>query len=560
MPDIMEDLNYTKVSECEQIVCEAHVTQEAHAAQAAHATQTTNAAQTAHATQATHAAQAAHATQATNAAQTAHATQTTQAPQEEQAIQLSEKLHQTRALCPQCLRVLPGHIAADKQNKVWMSRTCPEHGEVATMIWPDVNHYKWMMSLAFPKVAPDKSVTRVPTSHCPTGCGICNRHLRKPTLVEIEVTQRCNLHCPVCFMSAESDSSDVPLAKLADFYETVASTAGINTGVQLTGGEPTVRSDLAEVVRMGRERGFWGVEVNTNGLVIAKDINYLKGLVDAGLTGIYLQFDGLTADAYQQIRGADLLPVKLQAVKNCRAAGVQVVLAMTIVSGINDQQIGDVIEYALANSDVVAGVALQPAFTSGRFNTKRIVPLTMGDVIFMLDAQTKGLIRAEDIWPLGCSHPLCDTGTFLVQTEADNMVKSDNSKSDNSKSDNSKSDNSKSDAQTCASFIPATRDLTREEYLSLYNPDSPQGSVFLDVLTRKGIPPERIARGVSVIIMNYMDAYTMDLERMEECSMFVTMPDGAVIPFCSYQLTNCKGERVFPPWNILGGEKGVAWQ
>lgn len=438
-------------------------------------------------------------------------------------------LHTTRALCPECLKVLDAQISTDSQSKVWMTRTCPEHGETATMIWPDGEHYRWITSLAFPKAAPNQDAVRTSAKPCPTGCGICQRHVRKPTLVEIEVTQRCNLRCPVCFMSAESDSSDVPLNKIHDFIEAIADTAGVDTGVQLTGGEPTMRADLAQIIWHVRARGFWGVEVNTNGLVIAQDEAYLQDLVAHGLTGIYLQFDGLTSEVYRQIRGADLLNMKLAAIENCRKQGVQVVLAMTIVSGINDDQIGKVIEFATENSDVIAGVALQPAFTSGRFDATRVVPLTMGDVIFMLDAQTDGLIKAEDIWPLGCSHPLCDTGTYLVKG---------------------------TDAAGESTFTPVTRNLTREEYLSLYNPDSPQGSVFLDVAACKGLS---LDGGLSVIIMNYMDAYTTDLERMEECSMFVTMPDGALIPFCSYQLTNCAGERVFPPWNIPGAEQGVNW-
>jgi uncharacterized radical SAM superfamily Fe-S cluster-containing enzyme len=325
-------------------------------------------------------------------------------------------------------------------------------------------------------------------------------------------------------MSAESNSSDVPLDKLDDFIEAIATTAGTDTGVQLTGGEPTMRSDLAQIVAKVRARGFWGVEVNTNGVVIARDLAYLQGLVQSGLTGIYLQFDGMSSAVYEQIRGVDLLDTKLGAVQNCRAAGVQVVLAMTIVSGVNDDQIGAVIEYALDNSDIVAGVALQPAFTSGRFDAERVVALTMGDVIFMLADQTNGLIKADDIWPLGCSHPLCDTGTFLAKHEG--------------------------------RFVPVTRDLTRKEYLELYDPTSPQGSVFLDIMAKKGLSYQD---GISVIIMNYMDAYTVDLERMEECSMFVTMPNGALLPFCSYQLTNCAGQRLYAPWCIPGAESGVDW-
>jgi uncharacterized radical SAM superfamily Fe-S cluster-containing enzyme len=354
-------------------------------------------------------------------------------------------LHTTRALCPDCLRVLPAQIEADERGKVWMTRSCPEHGVCETLVWPCAEHYRQMRSLAFPRLRPRPDALHPSARPCPTGCGICQRHQRKPTLVEIEVTQRCNLRCPVCFMSAEADFTDVPLERISRFYETIARTAGTETGVQITGGEPTVRDDLAQIIRMGRERGFWGVEVNTNGLVISRDDGYLEDLVQAGLTGIYLQFDGVSADSYQQIRGADLLAVKLRAVERCREVGVQVVLAMTIVDGINSDEIGAVVAYALENADVVAGVALQPAFTSGRFDAmpvaavdaavgaaraaaragdpaapaaaellRRVEPLTMGDVIFMLEEQTDGLIVASDIWPLGCSHPLCDTGTFLV--------------------------------------------------------------------------------------------------------------------------------------------------
>jgi uncharacterized radical SAM superfamily Fe-S cluster-containing enzyme len=305
--------------------------------------------------------------------------------------------------------------------------------------------------------------------------------------------------------------------------------------VQITGGEPTVRDDLPQIIRMGRERGFWGVELNTNGVVISRDTAYLRRLVEAGLTGVYLQFDGMSSESYRQIRGADLLDVKLRAIEHCREVGVQVVLAMTVVSGINANETGAVINFALENVDVVAGVALQPAFTSGRFDAQRSAPLTMGDVIFMLEEQTDGLIRAYDIWPLGCSHPFCDTGTFLVSNATPGAVLG---------TVPGAVPNATQDAR---GYVPVTRDLTRDEYLALYSPDSPQGSVFGDIVAKKRLSPER---GLSVIIMNYMDALTMDLERMEECSMYVTMPDGRLIPFCSYQLTDCAGQRVHSPWGM----------
>ena len=170
----------------------------------------------------------------------------------------------------------------------------------------------------------------------------------------------------------------------------------------------------------------------------------------------------------------------------------------------------------------MSSLALQPAFTSGRFDAERAMPMSAGDVIFDLAEQSDGLLRVEDIWPLGCSNPLCDTGVFLVHGTPPEGVPAHPS-----------------------GFYPATRAMTTEEYREGYSPDSPQGSVFLDILSKKGV---EVKSGLSVIIMNYMDAISMDTQRLRECSMMVTVPDGRAIPFCSYHLTDSSGRRVYPPW------------
>lgn len=428
---------------------------------------------------------------------------------------MKEELHKTIALCPHCLKELPAEVYADENGVVWMERNCPEHGQLSTRTWPNAEHYRWLTSLAFPKVKPH---TTLPDSKpCPFGCGICARHQRKGTLLEIEVTQKCNLRCPVCFMSAEDGKNDLSLDEISGMYDTIADAVGTDGAVQLTGGEPTCRADLAEIIRMGRNKGFWGIEVNTNGLVIASREGYLESLVEAGLTGVYLSFDGLTGEVYEATCGRDILDTKLKVIERCREAGIQCVLAATVITGVNDDQLGDILKFALDNVDVVAGLALQPAFTSGRYEANRATPMTMGDVIFSLAEQSDGLIEPYDIWPLGCSHPLCDTGTFLVPD----------------------------DGSHASGFIPATRNLTQEQYLEGYNPSSPQGSVFLDILAKQG---KEVSTGLSIIIMNYMDAISMDVQRLRECSMMVTVPDGRTIPFCSYHLTDIEGKRVYPPW------------
>ena len=277
---------------------------------------------------------------------------------------MPEHLHDTIAVCPECLKALPADVYADDKGAVWMARSCDEHGAFETRIWPDVDHYRWLTAQAMPKTAPRNTIPcKAP---CPFGCGTCARHERRGTLLEIEVTWMCNLRCPVCFMSADTEEHDPTLQEISAMYDVIANAVGTDGAVQLTGGEPTCRKDLPEIIRMGRQKGFWGIELNTNGLVIANRAGYLEELRDAGVTGLFLSFDGMTGDVYETTCGRDILKTKLRVVERCREAGVQVVLCMTILAGVNDGQLGDVLRYAMDNSDVVAGLALQPAVAGFR--------------------------------------------------------------------------------------------------------------------------------------------------------------------------------------------------
>ena len=181
---------------------------------------------------------------------------------------------------------------------------------------------------------------------------------------------------------------------------------GIDGAVQITGGEPTCRKDLPEIIRMGRAKGFWGIEINTNGLVIAARDGYLEELVAAGLTGVYLSFDGLTGDVYEGHQRARH-PGREAARRSSVAAeaGIQVVLSVAVVAGLNDGQLGDLLRYSLENADVVAGLALQPAFTSGRFEAERAMPMSAGDVIFQLAEQSDGLLEPRDVLAAGLFEP-----------------------------------------------------------------------------------------------------------------------------------------------------------
>jgi 7,8-dihydro-6-hydroxymethylpterin dimethyltransferase len=409
-------------------------------------------------------------------------------------------IHTTRNLCPVCFRAIEGRVVS-RGKEAYLEKSCPEHGPMEARIWPDVDHYEWMRTFSLPLVRPENA--REPMGHCPRGCGICTRHMRKTTLVEIELTRRCNMRCPVCFMGAEEGPDDPDLETIRSMYTSIYEEMGPDVSIQLTGGEPTIRDDLAEIVRLGADRGFSAIEINTNGLALSRNPDLAAALKEAGASGIYLQFDGLTTEVYRSIRGTDILADKVRVIEHCREAGLQVVLAMTVIKGINDGEIGRVLQFALQNIDVVAGLALQPAFFSGRFEAEMPDRLSMGDVIFLLAGQSGGLIGPYDLWPLGCSHPLCSAAVLLVEGED-------------------------------RRFVPSSRLISREEYLREFDPASPQGSVFADLLAGKGAYSER---SLSIVIMNYMDAWTLDLERLQECSMTVKTRDLRTVPFCAYHLT-----------------------
>ncbi len=420
-------------------------------------------------------------------------------------------LEQTQSVCPECLAVIDARIVS-YDGAVVMEKSCPQHGSYATSLWPDEKHYQWLKNFKFPHAQPQQ--VHASDEDCPRACGLCASHLHHPRLVEIELTQRCNLRCPVCFMAAEGNqhdlATDLSLEQIEAQLRSIMQQSGPATSIQLTGGEPTVRQDLPDIVRLCRRIGFAAVEVNTNGVVISKHPDFLEELVAAGISGIYMQFDGLSDQVFRKIRGAELLQTKLRAIENCRRAGTQVVLAMAVIAGINNDQMGRVLDFALENRDVVAGVAYQPAFSSGRFDVSNYQPLTMGDVIFDLAAQSHGIIDPYDLWPTGCSHVMCDAATYVFRGPH--------------------------------GFRTISKDIGVDAYVKHFDPHSPQGSVMPDMIAK--MYPET-EPGVSVLIMNYMDAMNFDLERLRHCSMTVAGPDQKLIPFCSYQLTNCHGQRIY---------------
>jgi uncharacterized radical SAM superfamily Fe-S cluster-containing enzyme len=416
----------------------------------------------------------------------------------------------TESVCPHCLGRAPATVY-EKEGEVWMAKTCPEHGRFDVYLWPDVERYKWFYGHTFPRISREPQTERV--HGCPRDCGLCPGHARRITLPEIEVSWRCNLACPVCFMSDDCVPPDPSLEEIARMVETIRDYDGPGFPLQITGGEPTIRTDLPGIIEMAVNLGAEAVELNTNGLIIGSDIQYLRALKEAGLTNVYLQFDGLDPETTKALRGRDVLWDKLRAIENCRREKIPVMLSVTLVAGVNDWELGGLIRFAWNNLDVIGGLALQPAFVSGRFEIERPRRLGVLDVARLIERQTGGRIRETDFWPVGSSHPLCYGSTYLLPEKG--------------------------------GFVPSTRHLTEEEYRRNFCASSPQGAVFMDLAANGALsrPP---APGLPILIMEYMDAWTMDLERARECNLAVSLSEGTSIPFCVYHLCDSRGQRLYP--------------
>lgn len=191
----------------------------------------------------------------------------------------------------------------------------------------------------------------------------------KPLMAMVEVTHRCNMSCPVCFADANSKSEDMTIDQIHASLIRLLEVTKSPIPIQISGGEPTVRQDLPEIISMVKHMGFRNIELITNGMRLAQDTAILSKLKSKGLTAVYLQFDGLQKETYERIRGQDMTATRLRAIDNLRQHGICCTLAVTVTRGINDHEIGDVVAFAIDNIDTVRAINFQSATRfKGRFN------------------------------------------------------------------------------------------------------------------------------------------------------------------------------------------------
>lgn len=321
---------------------------------------------------------------------------------------------QTKTICPECKKLLAGDIF-EKDGAVYMEKTCPEHGTFSDIYWSDAELYLKAEESAFDGIGlinpSDQSVDIGRNVSIEIG-GVEVDLLSNTALANVDLTNRCNMRCPICFANANSAGYvfEPDFETVVEMLEMLRNERPIKcTAVQFSGGEPTIYPRFVDVIRTAKELGFAQVQVATNGLSFANDFQLLKDAVDAGLNTIYLSFDGITDDIYLQARNRKMFDVKLKLLDNLRKLekAPSVVLVPTLVKGINNHQVGDILNFAFDNSDVVRGVNFQPVAFTGRIDNQERVEnrYTLTDMIKDVETQT-GYATRDDWYPVPVVAPI----------------------------------------------------------------------------------------------------------------------------------------------------------
>ena len=436
-------------------------------------------------------------------------------------------LGQTTSLCETCLELVPAKIIAEGQDVFYLKR-CREHGVQKTLIADDLGYWKAQKDWLKPGDRPLTTQTR--TDHgCPYDCGLCPDHEQHSCLAIIEVNEACNLTCPVCFAGSSAlSTSHRPLAEIEAMLDAVVAAEGEPDLVQLSGGEPTLHPQFFEILAAARRRPIRHLMINTNGLRIAREPGFAERLAEfMPRFEVYLQFDSLRREALMDLRGADLTKVRTEALEALERNNISTTLVVTLKKGVNDDEIADIVRYAL-KWRCVRGVTFQPIQDAGRNDgfdakTNRIVLTEVRRRI-----AEAGVFALEDLIPLPCNPDQICIGYGLRNGETVAPI------------------TAMLPRELFVAAAPNT--VTFEAYpelrarvfdlLSLSTAQADTSDKLTSVLCclPDAVVPETVAyeNTFRVVISQFLDRYNFDLGTVKRSCVHFVQPDGRIIPFDTF--------------------------
>lgn len=448
----------------------------------------------------------------------------------------------SQSVCPDCLAVVDCQIIF-RDNQVVMRKHCGAHGLFETTVYADVKDYIKADRYNKPGAKPLR-YGRTVSEGCPLDCGICEAHEQHTCVGVVEITDRCNLECPVCFAGSDG-KFELPLANVKKMIDTFVESEREPEVLQISGGEPTLHADIFKIINYAGERGIKYVVLNTNGVRLAER-SFAEELAQSmGASGsenrpyVYLQFDGVRPGASEALRGRELIEQKMLAIENCRQFGMYVALVPTVVKGVNEDQIGEILEMALDDSNIKM-VNFQPVAAVNRCDIAdaQQARMTIPDVLREIEIQTLGLFKKGSFMNIPCSHPTCSVCAYVYRNDEQSFVLNDVLNMDRY-------------LDSITNLALPHTGLTKEARKAadaLLSMSAVVGSGKIEdaICTICGVTVPNIKEMVSKITMvsvhAFMDAYSFDLGRARKCCVTQILADGNMVPFCVYNVLHRRGE------------------
>lgn len=435
------------------------------------------------------------------------------------------------SICGTCYRKVEGKIVF-QDEKVYMLRRCPEHGAEKILMADDIPYYKQCREVFLkPPEQPNRYNTPIRYG-CPYDCGLCPDHEQHSCVSILELTDACNLECPVCYAgSGPSRQQFRSLEQLEFMLDAIVRNEREPDVVQISGGEPTLHPQFFEILDAARKRPIRHLMINTNGIRVARDPEFVARLATykPGIE-LYLQHDSLERAPLMALRGADLRDIHTKALEYCNEHQLSVTLVATVQKGLNDGELGRLIEFGLTQP-CVRGVTFQPVQVAGRtthFNpaTDR---LTLTEVRRRILEQT-AVFRPEDLVPVPC-HPDSIAMAYALKVE-EGVVPFTGLVPHEVLIDGSRN-------TITFEKDPAMREYFFKLFATNHSPESSAATLkeLLCCLPRVQAPSEwGYERLFRVIIMQFIDAYSFDIRSVKKSCVHIVHPDGRLIPFDTYNL------------------------
>jgi uncharacterized radical SAM superfamily Fe-S cluster-containing enzyme len=469
----------------------------------------------------------------------------------------------TQSLCPECREVVPAKIIT-RGKRVYFRKTCPTHGVREDYICSDVSRYD-LVETSLPAKLPAKTFIE-PQRGCPYDCGLCSEHEQHTCIGVIEITDGCNLTCPMCYAASAPGKHHKSLEQIQAAIDRLVEAEGQAEVVQLSGGEPTLHPQLLDAVAYALERPIDYVMINTNGIRLANDLALVNALAQyRERLEIYFQFDSMDDSEVAYLRGqSGLVEIKLRALDNLAAAGINVTLVATLQGGVNDAAPAELLEFAKSRPHVT-GLSFQPATYSGR----HVLPaqleqrITFPDVIDNIAADPRNSYQAEDFFPLPCAHPNCHWISLAMRQSQELLPLT-------------QFIDARANLDLLANGISFTREktqfLAQQLAARLACGDNgccaprkaPQGLPIVDADCSTGdcgapetsqieqFLQDAVASAVGardmlrITITSFLDMYNFDVRRVMKCCTHHVLPSGHIVPFCAYNVLYRDGTAKLP--------------